>query len=125
MEDELRPTLYRRGAVTYSVTVHAGNHIRGQAATIAGGLAWIDHLSHPDVATWIAKANRYTAQPNRGGSAHFGGNHVTAVHLLRHIYEQIDGLKRWEATQHPEGANWGHETFARFCAAIEEEFASV
>lgn len=120
MGDELRPTLYRRGAVAYSATVHAGNCVRGPAARIDGGRVWIDHLSHADVATWIEKANRYTSQPARSGSAHFGGDHVTAVHLLRHIYDQIDALKRWEATQ-PNG----HATFQRFCAAIEDEFASV
>jgi hypothetical protein len=81
---------------------------------------YIDHLSHPDVATWLEKANRYTSQPNRSPTAPFDGGYVSAVHLLRNIYEAIDQLKRWEE----QGLN-GHEAFARFCAAIEEEAAGV
>lgn len=120
-DGDTRATLYRRGAVRYVPTVHAGVVVASGAnvAHLYGDGedgVYIDHLSHPDVATWLDKANRYTSQPNRSPTAPFAGSYVSAVHLLRSIYEAIDQLKRWEE----QGLN-GHEAFARFCAAVEAE----
>jgi SAM-dependent methyltransferase len=131
---EWRPKLYRRGMVHYSTTVHASPSLDpGCRAHALPGIN-IDHLSHPDVAAWIEKANRYTSMPDRSGapatdelvlSARNGLEHlpegdprVEAVSLLRALYDIIDTLKQWESTQ-PNG----HEAFHRICQDIEREAA--
>src|SRR5690348_2274486 len=61
--------LFRRGAVTFSRTVHAGlvrHSERGATVAPEEGVC-IHHLSHPDVSGWIEKANRYTSRPERAG----------------------------------------------------------
>jgi glycosyltransferase involved in cell wall biosynthesis len=134
--EELRPALYRRGMIEYPTAVHASavvDQACRQQVKVEG--IWIDHLSHPDVAAYLEKTNRYTSQPNRSGlfttdpaqlamfARHriglvaIGGDaHVEAVGLLRAVYDIIDVLKRWEETQ-PNG----HEAFRQFCQAIEQE----
>jgi glycosyltransferase involved in cell wall biosynthesis len=134
-DGDSRTALYRRGAVTYGPHVHGGVLLSPDAKQIGfapDGSVYIDHLSHPDVATWIAKSNRHTATPRSSaeaarlladrlaGEPGADGPYLAAVALARSLYDWIDGLKRWEATQ-PDG----HAAFAQFCRDIEEEFASV
>jgi SAM-dependent methyltransferase len=131
---EWRPSLYRRGMVHYSTMVHSSPTIApGCRARGLPGVN-IDHLSHPDVAAWIEKANRYTSMPDRCGapatpnlvasarnrlaSLPIGEPHVEAVALLRAVYDIIDMVKAWEATEPS-----GHEAFHRICQDIEWEAA--
>jgi len=132
--EELRPALYRRGMIHYPTAVHASAVVDTQCrqqVKVEG--IWLDHLSHPDAAAYLEKTNRYTSRPERSGAklpadlAIFARHqiglvpvgadpYVQAVGLLRALYDIVDGLKRWEATQ-PNG----HEVFHQFCAAIEQE----
>jgi glycosyltransferase involved in cell wall biosynthesis len=134
--EEHRPALYRRGMIHYPPAVHASaivDQACRQQVKVEG--IWIDHLSHPDVAAYLEKTNRYTSQPARTGrdmtevglalyarnrigqvATGTGDLHVEAVGVLRAIYDIVDTLKRWEATQ-PNG----HEAFRQFCQAIEQE----
>ena len=58
---------FRRGSVAFSGTVHAGIQLLSdrvmRVAPDAG--ACIHHLSHPDVASWIERTNRYTGRRDR------------------------------------------------------------
>ena len=144
---EWRPTLFRRGAVEFGPTVHGGTRIVGRAERLPQDHpAFITHLSHPDIATWLEKTNRYTSQADRCGEVfpadaelrgwalrtlaarvnavvavadHLGAvaDHLAAVAILRGLYDIIDGLKQWEETQ-PDG----HAAFAEIAQAeIERE----
>ncbi len=134
---EWRPVLARRGAVEYGGTVHGGVRPVGRVERLpAAGDAFITHLSHPDVATWLEKTNRYTSQPDRSGVSapihtsnllHWAKDQLDvpatldeyrdSVLLLRKLYDIIDGLKRWEATQLD-----GHAAFLEIAKAeIERE----
>jgi hypothetical protein len=126
---EWRPCLFRRGAISYASTVHGGTIINGSVERLRDGHeAFITHLSHPDVVTWVEKTNRYTSRPDRSGvgapppgyfikwavaalqayTSTGGDDYLDAVAILRGVYDVIDGLKRWEATQ-PDG----HAAFNR------------
>jgi Glycosyl transferase family 2 len=137
--------LFRRGAVTFSRTVHAGLvHHAERVATLAPdeGIC-IHHLSHPDVGGWIEKANRYTSRPERAGItagpeglaafAHQRIDHwmarthdespdgyPAAVALLRAVYDMIDALKAWETHAGPDGTM----LFQQVCAALDSEYRS-
>ncbi|SRR6266446_471137 len=132
---EIRPCLYRKGFVEYPSVVHVGAKIRDGARIRKMGDVWIEHLSHPDVAAWIEKTNRYTSVPNRSGQEipqslgrwareiidrRLGSagvyDYPQAVALLRAIYDIVDGLKRWEETQ-PNG----EEAFRKICKEIVKE----
>jgi len=120
--------LFRRGAVTFSNTVHAGlvrhtdNAVR---LTIEEGVC-IQHFSNATVTGWIEKTNRYTGRADRAGIAagpeglaafaHARIDHwlartrddtplgyPAAAALLRAIYDMVDALKMWEN----QGANNG------------------
>lgn len=58
---------FRRGTVGFSRTVHAGIELRSdrvmRVAPDTG--VCIHHLSHPDVASWIERTNRYTGRLDR------------------------------------------------------------
>jgi hypothetical protein len=120
--------LFRRDAVTFSGTVHAGvlRH-SDRVARFPVDVA-IHHFSNADVAGWIEKTNRYTANPNRAlikagpdGLTAFAhqridhwmactGDHApsgypVAVALLRAVYDMVDGLKAWEETSGADGAD--------------------
>ena len=118
---EVHRRLFRRGAIAFTPTVHGGVVAQSdRIATIPVETAvCIHHLSHPDVASWIERANRYTGCADRiragagtadlirfahgridhwagqstGGSS---GDYPAAVALLRAIYDMIDRLKTWE-----------------------------
>ncbi|MGE0223339.1 MAG: glycosyltransferase family 2 protein [Acetobacteraceae bacterium] len=132
--------LFRRGSVAFGGTVHAGmtllsNRIMHIAAD-AGPC--IHHLSHPDVAGWIERTNRYTGRPYRarvegdgkdlvtfahGRIDHWLANtrdahadpYLQAVALLRAVYDITDRLKTWEEMDGADGA----ARFRQICAEIE------
>jgi O-antigen biosynthesis protein len=113
--------LFRRGAVSFRDTIHAGI---------------TRHFSNADVAGWIEKANRYTANPDRDGIvpgpeglAAFGhqridhwfgrtgdeavGGYPSAAALLRAVYDMVDGLKSWEAARGLDGGELLRQACAR------------
>lgn len=131
--------LFRRGAVTFSRTVHAG-------------LAWhtdrtrrfdpddvcIHHLSHRDTAEWIEKTNRYTSRADRSGIeagpegfAAFAhqridhwvsrtacddpGGYPAAAALLRAVYDMVDAVKSWETRT----ATDGDALFREVCERLD------
>jgi glycosyltransferase involved in cell wall biosynthesis len=120
--------LFRRGAVTFSPVVHAGivRHSRNVGRFLADDGVCIHHLSHPDVAGWIEKTNRYTSRPDRAGMrigpdgfaafAHERIDHwmactedttpdgyPAAAALLRAVYDMVDAVKAWEADNGMDG----------------------
>ena len=132
--------LFRRGSVTFGATVHGGIHVhsdrvmRIQSET---GVC-IHHLSHPDVAGWIERTNRYTSRPDRArvvddgydlaGFAHARIDHwltrttdktpdgyPAAVALLRATYDIVDRLKMWEEARGLDG----NALFSQVCAGLD------
>jgi hypothetical protein len=122
--------LFRRGAVGFSGTVHAGMvlqsdrilHVAPETA------ASIHSLSHQDVTQWIEKTNRYTSRIDRERVAHQGlslarfahasidrwllrthdispGGYPEVVAVLRATYDLIDRLKVWEEERSEQAAN--------------------
>ena len=138
--------LFRRGAVTFSGTVHAGlvlHSPRSVALSPDDGVC-IHHFSHADVTGWIEKANRYTSRRNRAGIeagpdglAQFAhqridhwmartedsdpGVYPAAAALLRAVYDMIDALKNWEATSCP----GGQDLFDRSCKALDAAYRDM
>lgn len=128
---EWHPTLFRRDGVRFLPTVHGGMEFLTNAGFVIPNDCWIDHLSHPDIATWLEKTNRYTDQRDRIGvackwptigwacnliarrAADKRDPYRDAVAVLRGVYDIIDGLKRWEETQ-PNG----HEAFYRIAMDV-------
>ena len=54
--------------IHYPAAVHASAVVDSECRQrVAVEGIWIDHLSHPDVAAYLKKTNRYTSQPNRSG----------------------------------------------------------
>ena len=129
--------LFRHDVVRFGATVHAGMTLLTDRMTQlpAEGEACIHHLSHPDVAGWIERTNRYTsrrdrARPDRDdldlvsfaharidhwvsrtqrgdaqGGVGNGHDYPAAVALLRAVYDVVDRLKDWEADQGLGGAD--------------------
>lgn len=133
--------LFRRGAVTFSRTVHAGilRHSDREARFSADDGVCIHHLSHQDVTGWIEKTNRYTSRPDRAGIklgpdgfaafAHQRIDHwmartadeapdgyPAAAALLRAVYDMVDALKAWEAERGLDGA----ARFQKVCEDLDE-----
>jgi hypothetical protein len=120
---EWRPCLFRRGSLEHGPVIHAGTRVVGSTWQLdAESDAHIVHLSSPDVATYVEKINRYTSRPERSGvgvppvgsmrewavaalQMYVGrdgwghDDYCDAAALLRGLYDVVDGLKRWEATQ--------------------------
>ncbi len=142
--------LFRRGSVRFTGTVHGGIHPvsdRLMHIPVETG-ACIHHLSHPDVAGWIERTNRYTSRPDRAGPdqvnmgeaardlagfAHARIDHwmartktstadgyPEAVAVLRAIYDMVDLLKGWEQARGLDGP----ALFARACARLDAEHAA-
>jgi glycosyltransferase involved in cell wall biosynthesis len=132
--------LFRRGAVTFSPTVHAGivRHSDRVGRFAADSDVCIHHLSHQDTFCWIEKTNRYTARPDRSGMqpgpeglaafAHQRIDHwmertedktpntyPEAVAVLRAIYDMVDAVKSWETERGLDGAT----LFAQACQALD------
>ena len=138
--------LFRRGAVTFGGTVHAGmtRHSSRVTRLPADGTVCIHHFSNADVAGWIEKTNRYTGSPDRAsisagaeGLAAFARDRIdywfartddsepngypAAAALLRAVYDIVDGLKAWETADGADGAL----LLRRACAALGAECAAV
>jgi Glycosyl transferase family 2 len=138
--------LFRRGTVEFSATVHAGIVLCSDRTLVvaADTGACIHHLSHPDVAQWIEKANRYTSCIDRArvddvgtdliGFAHARIDHwigrtpdttpagyPAAVALLRATYDLIDRLKVWEEERGLDGDS----LFRQVCADLDAAHADM
>jgi Glycosyl transferase family 2 len=126
---EAHRRLFRADAIRFGPTVHGGTMPRSDRVAsipIDSGVC-IHHLSHPDVASWIERTNRYTSRSDRGrviggegdliGFAHDRLNfwmdrtadsapdgYPAAVAVLRAIYDMVDRLKTWEETRGLDGA---------------------
>jgi hypothetical protein len=125
--------------------VHAGIEVQSdrimQVAPEAG--ACIHHLSHPDVASWIERTNRYTSRADRHrveaeGSDLIGFAHARIAHwmertdddatsgypaavaLLRAIYDMVDRLKTWEEARGIDGA----VLFRQVCARLDARYGN-
>ena len=132
--------LFRRGAVNFSRTVHAGIvRLSARVARFeASDGVCIHHLSHADAAGWIEKTNRYTSRPDRVGIkagpegftafAHQRIDHwmactrddtpngyPAAVAVLRAVYDIVDAVKAWEA----ESGHTGTALFEQACALLD------
>lgn len=138
--------LFRRGAVTFSRTVHAGIVLHSGHAFQFGpddGVG-IHHLSHPDVAGWVEKTNRYTSRADREaraagpeGFAAFAhqridhwmqrtrdpdpGGYPAAVALLRAVYDMVDAVKLWEQARGLDGGDLFKQACARLDAAQADQ----
>ncbi|HEY4045022.1 MAG TPA: glycosyltransferase [Rhodopila sp.] len=134
--------LFRRGAVTFGGTVHAGilRHSDRLGRFPADAATSIHHFSNADVAGWIEKTNRYTDNPNRAGIqsgaeglAAFAHQRIehwfartrddapegypAAAALLRAVYDMVDALKAWEQQSGESGA----ELMRRACERLDAE----
>jgi glycosyltransferase involved in cell wall biosynthesis len=129
---EHRPSLYRRGSLIHSKVIHEIPEIRGNLVYLTG--VHIENLSHPNIHSWISKMNGFTSgrcnQSPRDlpcaslidfaqgvfsvlDGVRFPDQWHEAVALLYLIYDLVDGLKCWEATQ-PDG----QEVFDAFCREV-------
>jgi glycosyltransferase involved in cell wall biosynthesis len=118
--------LFRKGAIDFIPTVHGGIVLKSDriaAIPLDSGVC-IHHLSHPDVASFIERTNRYTSRPDRVGATdgdtdlicyahnridHWsqrkpGDDYIAAVALLRAVYDIVDRLKAWETDRGLDGA---------------------
>lgn len=143
---EHHPLLFRRGAIAFTGTVHAGMQLRSdrilELPPESGAV--IHHLSHRDVAEWIDKCNRYTSRPGRQRPAHDGhglvafahariehwqsrssgtepGGYPAAVAVLRAVYDIVDRLKTWEEERGLDGA----AAFTRLCHELDAAYAAA
>jgi glycosyltransferase involved in cell wall biosynthesis len=137
--------LFRKGAVRFGPTVHAGMTVLTDKVLLVpdDSGAEIHHLSHPDVAGWIERTNRYTSRPDRARAevaeglvafAHRridhwlklspGGNgddYLAAVALLRAVYDIVDRLKTWEAERGLDG----DAAFHALCGVMDARHANM
>ena len=133
--------LFRRGAVTFSRTIHAGivRHSESVMRFSASDGVCIHHLSHPDVSGWIEKTNRYTSRADRmgikagpegfaafaheridhwmaRGTDHTPDGYPAAVALLRAVYDMVDAVKAWETERGIDGTT----LFEQTCLALDQ-----
>ncbi len=134
---EFHPRLFRRGAVRFGATIHAGIHPCATPWQVPPSEGVIHHLSHRSVADWVEKTNRYTSRPDRARvglerrdlaafardsiarwcnarPAAAGDDPTQAVALLRASYDLIDRLKTWEEERGLDGA----AAFGAICAGL-------
>lgn len=138
--------LFRRGAVTFSGTVHGGTEVHSDSVLRLPpdtGAA-IHNLSHLDVAQWIEKTNRYTSRLDRERVSDDGrslvrfareridhwlslthdvspGGYPEAVSVLRATYDLIDRLKVWEEERGLDAA----AEFKRVCASLDASYVAL
>lgn len=142
--------LFRRGALAFCGTVHAGiTRLSTRVARFPTDKGvCIHHLSNANVTGWIEKTNRYTSSPDRSGVkagaeglAAFGHQQIdywfartedkatagypAAAALLRAVYDMVDGLKAWEAESGQEGAELLREACERLDQAQQAENEST
>ena len=125
---EAHHRLFRSGAISFTSTVHGGTILRSDRIApipVSSGVC-IHHLSHPDVASWIERANRYTSREDRVRAEGGEGDLISFAHdridhwmkrnsdlspdgypaaaaLLRAIYDIVDRLKTWEESRGLDG----------------------
>jgi glycosyltransferase involved in cell wall biosynthesis len=134
---------FRRGAVDFSNTVHGGVHQLTEKVMRIPPEAnvCIHHLSHPDVASWIERTNRYTSRPDRtraddtgrdlAGFAHARidqwlarsydttpNGYPEAVAVLRAVYDIVDRLKTWEEERGLDG----NALFIQACERLDTAY---
>jgi glycosyltransferase involved in cell wall biosynthesis len=126
---EIRHCLFRRGAIEFTPTVHGGTLLKSDRIAnipVESGVC-IHHLSHPNVASFIERTNRYTESRERarvtggeGNLARFAHERIdywmersddpsangypAAVAVLRAVYDVVDRLKTWEDARGLDGA---------------------
>jgi glycosyltransferase involved in cell wall biosynthesis len=126
---EAHHRLFRKGAVEFVPIVHGGMVLKSDriaSVPLSSGVC-IHHLSHPDVASFIERTNRYTGRPDRaritGGEGDLiqfahdridywskrtaGGladGYAATIVLLRATYDIVDRLKTWEENRGVDGA---------------------
>ncbi len=141
---QYRPSLFKRGALEFSARVHKGwrqtTHEAHYVPADAGPA--IVHLSHKDAHIWVEKTNRYTSSPDRSGLAtasdvspariinlmqnymsnvsEDGDGYLAAVAALRGVYDVIDAVKRWEASQGIDG----DKNFKTVCQELNKQYSS-
>ncbi len=128
---EARRCLFRKGAIEFTSTVHNGVVVKSDriAAVPPHSGVCIHHLSHPDVASFIERTNRYTSCEDRERVGMSGahedlarfahdqidywmqrtpdgstGDYPAAVAVLRAVYDIVDRLKTWEEARGVDGA---------------------
>ena len=126
---DTRHCLFRQGAVAFTPTVHNGVVLKSNriSAIPVTSDVCIHHLSHPDVASFIERTNRYTSRSDRArvvggdgdliafahaqidywskqGRARPPNDYSAAVALLRAVYDIVDRLKTWEEARGQDGA---------------------
>jgi len=125
---EAHHRLFRKGAIEFISTVHGGTVLKSdRIATIQvdSGVC-INHLSHPNVASFIERTNRYTSRPDRVRLSSGDNDLIAFAHdridawwertpdqprdgypaaiaLLKAIYEIVDRLKTWEEARGLDG----------------------
>lgn len=138
--------MFRRGAVTFSATVHGGIVLHSDRVLLVApdlGVA-IHHLSHQNVAQWIEKTNRYTSRADRERVTDYAqslarfahdridhwlsrtrndspGSYPEAVAVLRATYDLVDRLKTWEEERGLDSA----AEFQRVCASLDADYATL
>jgi hypothetical protein len=145
---ETHARLFRRGAMAFSRTVHGGIVPKSDRVAPAPAGVCIHHLSHPDAASWVERANRYTSRPDRvrvaaGGTdlirfAHdridfwagrsadqSGDGYPAAAALLRAVYDMIDRVKMWEEARGLDGATLFREHAAALVPATVPRSAAA
>lgn len=137
---------YQRGKIEFSATVHGGIHCKGTETTVPIETGVCFHnFSHADVATWIAKTNRYTDIRDRSLTTDVipenlglyarermdywlsqrsdGSLYCDSVAILRAIYDIVDTLKRVEGLREPGDALFDsalHILRSQYAAAVRE-----
>jgi glycosyltransferase involved in cell wall biosynthesis len=143
---EHHPQFFRKGAVSFSQTVHGGVQVHSERTEWIApetGIC-IHHLSHLGAAQWIEKTNRYTSRPDRVGCASDAtdlidfahariehwvaettstdrNDYTAVVALLRAVYDMIDRVKSWEQAAGLDGA----ARFAATCAELGQAYDAL
>jgi len=133
---------FRRGAAQFVRTLHKEVEPLGAAKTYdippRSGVC-IHNFSHRDTHQWIEKTNRYTDERDRVSffetdasleqfaheridfwlaQSKTRSDYVVSAALLRAVYDIIDRIKLWEASQGIDG----NAEFAAVCAKLEAEY---
>lgn len=139
-----KPRFFRKDAVRFRSTVHGEWDYRAEDRYVVpdGDGVCIHHLSHRDAAQWISKTNKYTSSANRVTFSSEGedliafahraidryaaqcrgqSDYLSAVALLRAVYDIVDRVKGWERSQGRDGA----EAFRAIGARLEAEYATA
>jgi glycosyltransferase involved in cell wall biosynthesis len=111
---DVRYCLFRKGAVRFIPTVHGGTVLKSDRIdTIppASGVC-IHHLSHPDVASFVERTNRYTGRTDRNRVA--GGEDD----LVRFAHDQIDYWSKQTDPNRTGSEQTGNHSLEGYPAAV-------